>query len=242
MRTEKSFGARQSYFANAWAVAKANSSYNPSNPLIMRLELDAFVQNILTLNNNVGVSLEAVNRLRIIRNNIAFKRTSNNPNTLEERIYAVVSYLKGERSERDSAYRAIHALSRKLRPKYKTKPEGAERGSGKSPSEKSFGSLSSIGGQMIEILKSIADEYTPGNQNITIANLTLNVDQLRQLNEQIAATLKDYGDAIRRRDEAFDGTEGLSVRIVSMRNYLASFEGGKKNSEYIEFNQALKGV
>jgi hypothetical protein len=63
-----------------------------------------------------------------------------------------------------------------------------------------------------------------------------------QLNEQIAATLKDYGDAIRHRDEAFDGPEGLSVRTISMRNYFASFEGDKKNSEYIEFNQALKGV
>ncbi|HEY5534591.1 MAG TPA: hypothetical protein VIL99_06640 [Ignavibacteria bacterium] len=72
--------------------------------------------------------------------------------------------------------------------------------------------------------------------------LSFSIDELKTLNETIAVALKDYGDATSEREKLYDGPEGLKVRIPLIKEYLASFTGGKKGQKYVEFTQAMKGV
>jgi hypothetical protein len=95
---------------------------------------------------------------------------------------------------------------------------------------------------VLAYIESLGSEYHPQNQAIQVNNFKAIVEQLEQLNKQVAIVLKDYGDIVRDRAAAFDGKEGLTDRIDLIRAYLSSFEGGRRNTEYIEFNQALRGI
>jgi hypothetical protein len=242
MVSQRSFVTRQSRFVSAVEILKANADYKPNKGIITPLVLENFALELGAKNGAVGTSLEALTNVRDLRLNIAYNRKGSDINNIENRIKQILAYIKAEFGEGTSVHKMVYKISQKLSPQYEKREEGRARGSGKSPSEKSFASLAGYAKQVLAYIESLGSEYHPQNQAIQVNNFKAIVEQLEQLNKQVAIVLKDYGDIVRDRAAAFDGKEGLTDRIDLIRAYLSSFEGGRRNTEYIEFNQALRGI
>ena len=130
----------------------------------------------------------------------------------------------------------------------------------RSNSEKSFASLTGHADEMIARINALggpaaagpaaapaapappAFSYNPPDPKLTIAQLTSLNNELKLLNQQTAAALDAYGIANRNRKKLYDGTSGMEERTRLIRNYTASFPGGKKSEHFIEFTQAIKGT
>lgn len=113
-----------------------------------------------------------------------------------------------------------------------------------SKSERTFTALIQFLNEMITAINSIGGGfvYSPIDPTLSIAELTAVRNQLQTLNANITTALGLYGTNHRIRKNAYDnGTTGMNKRIQLIKNYLASFPNGKKNTFYIEFSDAIKG-
>lgn len=239
--SQYSFEARKMRFKNGESLIQSWMDYNSGNSKITKLNLASFVLDLDTKDTTVNSSLLSVANKQNERRLIVFTIEDTNPECLENRIVAISNYLNGD-FPGSAAAKAVAGIVKKIRPRYKKKEEGAPRGAGQSPSEKSFASIVGHGDKVIAHITSLGISYIPPDTNLTIVNMQALVDQVRQLNKDVALRLNPYGEANRARKTLYDGPDGMKKRITLIKSYLASFPGGKKSNHYIEFNQAIKGV
>lgn len=228
---------------NGIALLKTWLDYLPLNILITILELDAFVIKVRQKNDTVDNLLVLLTNNRNARKPLVFRSKIADIDCLQNRVASIVSYLKAEFGKTSGAYLKVYALSKKFSPTYpKKKDPSLPKGAGRSPSERSFVSVTGYAFEIVAILTSLGAAYAPGNLAIQLITFKAFVESLKTLNETIAVALKDYGDATKERELIYDAPDGLNARVTLIKDYLASFTGGKKGIKYVEFNQAMKGV
>lgn len=248
--SQRSFESRANRFSTANDLIQVNADYNSNNVYTTKAALGVFVTDINNANTLVATTLQSLNDLRTFRRNMGFKiigpdKEVMNPLCMEMRIEAVAAYLKSDFGEDSGAYKAVHRILKKIRPRYPKKDPNAPRGAGISPMEKSFLALVGQAEAVIAIITALGIDYNPSNANLSLANVTTLTNDLRTANSNVTIALRDYGDANRSRKKIFDskGTPpGMDKRITLIKSYLASFDNGKKSDAYIEFVQAIKGT
>jgi hypothetical protein len=225
------------------ALLKTWVDYLPTNILITVATLQIFVDEVRDKNDLVDKLLILLTNKRKERKPKVFRGKEADINCLQNRVAAIVAYLKSEFGKTSGAYLKVYALYKKFAPTYpKKKDPTLPKGSGRSPSERSFASVTGYASEIVAILVSLGAAYNPTNNTaIQLANFTTFVTQLLKLNEDIGVALKNHGDAVKDRENIYNAPDGLKARVILIKDYLESFEGGKKGQKYSEVNQALKG-
>ena len=226
-------------FENAITLLQSDNDYQPSKVDIQKAALVAFVAQLRQSTNTVNLLAANLKTLRTQRTNLAFKYTSDMPDsTLEALISNILNYIGAENGQDNSVYKAIKDYMKKLRPKSKSTNEDGSRGP--SRSEKTFTALSSYFENTVHLLtNSVGLIYAPSNPNLKIANLTALSDTFAQLNRDIAAAERDEQTARKERQELFKGERGANNLAKDIKMYLSSYEGGKSNAKYLQFVGAL---
>lgn len=225
------------------AILKTWVEYLPTNVLITIAALDAFAPLVRAKNDLVDKLLVLLTDKRKERKPQVFRGKEADINCLQNRVASIVAYLKAEFGKSSGAYLKVYALYKKFAPAYpKKKDITLPKGSGRSPSERSFVAVTGYASEILAIIGSLGVAYNPTNNTaIQFSNFKTFVLNLTTLNGEIGVALKDYGDAVKDRETIYDAPDGLNARVILIKNYLESFAGGKKGQKYIEVDQALKG-
>jgi hypothetical protein len=226
------------------ALLKTWVDFLPTNILITIAALDVFAPLVRTKNDLVDTLLILLTDKRKKRKPLVFRGKEADLNCLQNRVAAIVAYLKAEFGKTSGAYLKVYAIYKKFAPTYPPKKDPSlPRGSGRSPSERSFVAVVGYASEIVAILTSIGVAYNPtNNAAIKLADFKTFVTSLLDLNGEIGVALKNYGDAVKDRENIYDAADGLNARVTLIKNYLESFPGGKKGQKYTEVYQALKGL
>jgi len=244
MASQQSFEAVLNRFKNGNALVQSWPDFSPGNPLIVKAALPPFITGIEGANTDVTATEEAVGVTRAVRNPLVFEIKDTNPTCEETRIRGIVNYLRSDPDNAAfaTAAKKVSTILKKMRPHYPKKVEGAPRGDGKSPAEKSFASAVGHGRAVITIVSGLGAAYSPADSNLSKASMTTLVDLIETENQNVQEALDNYGTANRLRNRLFKQKDGLEKRRSAILKYLSSFPGLTRSSHYIEFNQAIKGT
>jgi hypothetical protein len=225
------------------AILKTFADYLPTNVLITIAALETFAGEIRSKNDLVDTLLILLTNKRRERKPQVFRGKEADINCLQNRVESIAAYLKAEFGKTSGAYLKVYSLYKKFAPAYPKKKDPTQpKGSGRSPSERSFVSVTGYASEIVAILGSLGAAYNPlNNTAIQFDQFKLFVAHLKELNDEIGVALKNHGDAVKDREAVYNAPDGLKARSTMIKNYLESFEGGKKGQKYIEVDQALKG-
>jgi hypothetical protein len=240
--SQRTFDARLGRFKEGNNVIQPLVGYSPSNNLLKKATLNTYITDVEAANTTVTLAEQVLGNKQTARHRLVFTIGDTNPTCLEERIVSIYNYIKGELGETDSATRKVHSIVKKIRPQYKKKAPGTPRGSGASPSEKSFAAAPGFAKEVIDIITALGVTYTPNDPNLKAPALTTLRQAIIDANKEVTDAEKAYGDANRARKKLYDGPTGMDKQISGIKGVLASFPGGKKSDAYIEFSDAIKGV
>lgn len=241
--SQQSFEAVATRFENGFTLINGWADYAPVNTFITKANLATFITSVNNANSDVSTKLNALKSEQGNRLNLVFENEdSSNPACLENRIRGILSYLKGDAAKNHSVTKGVEVILRKMRPVYKKKDPAAPKGSGKSPSERTFASAVGHGRSVVALVQTLGASYMPPDANLTIANMNTLLTSITTANSETQKKAEAYGSSNSNRRNLFQGIGGLSERRTAIKNYLASFPGLKKSSHYIEYNDAIKGV
>lgn len=161
--------------------------------------------------------------------------------SLINRIRNIRSYIDAEIGKSSCAYKIIDGFIKKIAPQYEKKDPNLLRGAGKSPSEKSYVALNGYGTQTSKLINDLGTAYNPQNKFIKATEFGTFVNDMIKSVTKIAELESILSDAIKVRYEIYYGKDGLLDRQSIIKEYLASFTGGKKNQSYLEYDRLIKG-
>ncbi len=243
MSSQRTFQAILGKFSAGLDILKNVIGYNPSKNILKISSLEAQKADAEAKNSAVLSAETTEQDLRKSQRFMAFKSKDSDENCLENRIKAIANYIKAEHDAKYPAYLQVTSIISKIQPPSEKKAAPAEGEVPKksiSKSEKSFQSLVGFGNDVHTIISNLGADYNPSNTNITVANFRIKVDELASLNSEIVTAEKNYSTAVQERNEAYNGEAGINSTISSIKDYLASLEGGKKNPDYVAYVNAVK--
>jgi hypothetical protein len=141
-----------------------------------------------------------------------------------------------------SAYVTVQKEVQKMnnykKPSKKDETEASEKSALKrtiSRSETSFGSVLQSLKNVLEIIKNLPD-YKPANDLITIESLQKYINSIEQANQAVNAQLYPYNDSVVKRQEIYEGAEGLRVSFQGIKTFIAA-NYGKTSTEFKEVSK-----
>jgi len=244
MAVQQSFDAVFQRFKNGNVLIQAWGDYDPGNPLITKAAITAFIPTVEAGNTAVTDDDTDLGNARGVRNPLVFEIGVTNPACLETRTRGIVNYLRSDPDNNAflTSSKKVNAILKKMRPNYPKKVPGTPRGSGKSPSEKSFAAAVGQGKAVITIITKLGAAYNPADSNLTVANMTTLVNLIDTENGNVQSALENYGESNQARLKLYKGPQGLEKRRSAILKYLSSFPGLTKSDHYREYNQAIKGT
>ncbi len=243
MASQRTFQSRIGKFSDGITSLKAQTDYNPGKPALQISSLEILQTSVTDKNAQIVTLENDLKSLRNERKSISFAVRGSDKNCIEKRMRAIANYIKSENTAEHPAYLKMVSIISKLSPphyKKRSQVEGETPKSSISRSEKTFQSLLGFGNDVCTMIANLGASYQPTNTNITGANFTAVIERLAQLNASIITAEGNYSTAVEERFELYNGENGISQTIKSIKNYLASFEGGKKSAAYTAFNNAVK--
>lgn len=239
--SQRSYETRRGRFVSGNELVQAKTDYNPMKEIIKKDKLTLFIAEVGTRDEAVSVSeLHYRDKVKIRRIN-SFRDKANLENCLENRIRNAMAYVGAEIGRTSPAYKMIKGFIKKIKPTYKKKKPDAPKGEGKSPSEQSFVALIGYGKQTAQITGDLGSAYTPSDPDIQSANMLTFCEQIETWTKEVASKEVIWADAVKKRKEIYDGKDGMKDRINTIKDYLASFPGGKNSQDYIEYDRLIKG-
>jgi hypothetical protein len=241
VNSQKSFETLFGRFQNGDIFVQAIAAFDPKNALIKKTNLTTFISDLAIKDKAVTENLDAWKSAVAMRKPLAFKQRDCDENCMESRIRNIYAYIGADIGKNSGAYKIIGGYLKKIAPTYEKKDPTKPRGVGKSPSEKSFVALNGYATQTLKLITDLGADYAPQNTNIQVTNFQTFADDMIDKTKNIAKLESDYSDSVRVRLEAYNGAEGVLERQKLIKGYLASFTGGKKSQNYVEYDRLIKG-
>ena len=243
MSSQQSFASKLGKFENGNTALNGLTDYNPANVKIQKSSLVQKDADVIALNSAVTTSEEVLKKLQKERKFLAYTFNGGNDNNIQGNMKAIEYNLRSELSADSPEYLKVKSINQKIQPpseKKKPLKEGETPKKSNSKSEKSYQSLVGFGNDVCTIITNLGTNYNPANQNITVVNFKAQVARLNELNGQVTTAEKDYSTAVKNREKAYNGEDGISSLISTVKDHLASLEGGKKNPSYVAYANAVK--
>jgi hypothetical protein len=241
--SQRSFETLLGRFQNGDAFIQSLTDYNPNNNLIKKASCTAFIAEVLLKDKAVTLTEKPLGDEVAARKPLVFREKGCDENCLENRIRNIHAYIGADISKKCAAYKHIGAMIKKFAPHYKKKDPNAPPAEHKtpSPSEQSFVAMNGYGIHVHQLIVELGADYTPQNPYIIPDAFKDFVDDLVERSKKISKFEADYSDATAARRPYYYGPEGILERERLIKDYLASFPGGKKSQNYIEYDRLIKG-
>ncbi|MEI7811514.1 MAG: hypothetical protein WCJ01_03710 [Ignavibacteria bacterium] len=249
-----SFESRVGMFHNAVTTISQEAEYSPSNLLISKINLDAFIDLVDVANNNVVTTQVQLTDAQLLRRQLCFKKKNENPRCMQILIQEISSYIKADIKENEGSLKILHDIISKMNPAYLRKKKvaatsGKEAQADKKATNKSyrpvctksFTAICEYSQQVNTLINGLGAAYQPSNPDIQTAQFQATVTILDNVNNNIALFGQNSANAITERRKLYNGENGMKERIVLIKNYLKSLQGSKNNRCYVNFVRALKG-
>ncbi|MEI8201984.1 MAG: hypothetical protein WCH34_03170 [Bacteroidota bacterium] len=239
--SQRSFESRKQRFTNANEGIQGKSDYDPNRDLIKKAILTAFIASLNVKDAAVLVKINDYREKARLRRINCFREKGCLDNCLENRIRNAYAYVCAEFGRDSSPARIIKAFLAMIAPVYVKKDPNSPDTKGKSPSEKSFGSLINKGKEIAAVLDDLGADYNPSDPDISAASILALCELMDTYSKNIAKAEVAWSKAVSERKDLYDGPEGMTERIKIIKDYLASFPGGKKNQDYKDFCRLIAG-
>jgi hypothetical protein len=241
--SQLSFETLLGRYENGNEYVQALTNFNPQKELIKMANQQLFIDSVIAADKAVNLSLKKYGDEVSARKPLVFRQKDCDENCLENRIRNIQAYIGADISKTCKAYKIIGGFIKKFAPQYKTKDPNVPPPLHKtpSPSEKSFVAMNGYGIQVHELIVELDTAYAPQNNYIKPAEFIIFVKDLAERTKKTAKYLGNYGDAVAARLPFYYGPEGILERQRLIKDYLASFPGGKKSQNYIEYDRLIKG-
>lgn len=243
MSSQMSYSAILGRFKDGLVILKRIPGYNPSKACLTISNLDSKSVDAEAKNAEAIRTGAILKGFRNERRFISFRSKEGDVNCIENLIRNIASYLKAELGAKHPSFNVVDSIIKKIAPPNDPKEEvkeGEEPKKTNSSSEKSYNSLGGFGSNVYTIITELGESYRPTNENITAIAFKAKIERLAQLNGAIVTAGTDYSASVKLRDDLYNGDDGIISVISQVKDYLASFEGGKKNPDFIAFNNAVK--
>jgi hypothetical protein len=239
--SQRSFEVLLGRFENGDAYVQTLANYDPLKPIIKKANLTLFIADVKLKDEAVNKALDKWKNAVVARKALSFKGEDCDENCLENRIRNIYSYIGADINKKCGEYKIIGSFIKKIAPIYEKKDPALPKGTGKSPSEKSFVALNGYGTQTSELINDLGLAYDPQNTYIEAATFETFVNDMIERAKDIGKLKSAYSNAVEARYKIYHGTAGLVERQKTIKDYLASFTGGKKSQDYIEYDRLIKG-
>ena len=243
MSSQMSYSAILGRFKDGIVALKRIPGYNPSKPSLTITSLEAVSTDAEAKNADAVRTGALLKGLRNERRFISFRSKESDVNCIENLMKNIASYLKAELGAKHPSFNVVDSIIKKISPPNDPKEEvkeGEEPKKTNSSSEKSYNSLGGFASNVYTIITELGESYRPTNENITTIAFKGRIDRLAQLNASIVTAGTDYASAVKLRDDLYNSGDGIISLVSLVKDYLASFEGGRKNPDYIAFFNAVK--
>jgi len=243
MSSQQSYQSVFGKYSGGIEVLKGITGYNPVKQELRLISLETLKSSAEQKNAAVTSAATDLQELRNQRRNMSFRAKDTDTNCIENLIRNIASYIKAELTASNSAYTKVNSIIKKFNPPVEKKvdlKEGEEPKKSKSQSEKSYQSLVGFANDVHTVIAGLGEAYSPSNTNITVASFKTKIDELAALNAAVVKAENSYSTAVQERNEIYNGEVGINSIMSSIKNYLASLEGGKNNPGYIAFVNAIK--
>lgn len=235
--SEKTFGQRLEKGRQLSAIISSFPDYEPSNTELIPQKFSDYLNQVAELNNQVAYLNNILSETRKTRFDKYFGKDG-----LKERCAKIKDYVASLKDGRKSAaYKNILKEYAKFNTKTKkepvpsTTPESGEVKKKISQSEKSFGSLIGAGRNIYQIIISISD-YSPSNVLIKKDDFRVFVESVESINDEVSRNYIAADKAIKDRFLAYEGDDGLKVKIRAIKSYVSS-QYGRKSNEFEEVSK-----
>jgi hypothetical protein len=104
-----------------------------------------------------------------------------------------------------------------------------------SSSETSFGSVLQGLKNVLEIIKNLPT-YAPANDLISLDSVQQYINSIEQANQAVNTQLYPYNDSVVKRQELYEGAEGLRVAFQGIKTFIAA-NYGKTSQEFKEVSK-----
>ena len=238
--SQRSFEVLFGRFQDGDTYIQSLTIFDPTKAIIKKANLTLFIADVILKDKAVNLALQAYRDAVAERKALSFKYPKCDTNCLENRIRNIHSFIGSDISKDKAAYKLIGGFIKKIAPVYKKDPL-LPKGSGKSPSEKSYVALNGYGTQTSELINDLGIAYAPTNTYIEAAAFGTFVNDMIARAKLVSKLEGNHSDAVKIRYEIYHGKDGLLERQATIKEYLASFPEGKNSQNYIEFNRLIKG-
>jgi hypothetical protein len=241
--SQKSFVTLFGRFQNGDTFIQGLGDYNPNKDLIKKATCTTFIADVILKDKAVAQEEKKYRDEVAGRKPLVFRAKNCDENCLENRIRNIYAYIGADIGKTCAAYKIIGEMIKKFAPHYKKSDPNVPPPEHKtpSPSEQSFVAMNGYGTHVITLITELGADYAPQNTNIQLAPFTLFVADLINRSKLVAKYEASYADAVAIRYPYYHGPEGILERQRLIKDYLASFTGGKKSQNYNEYDRLIKG-
>ncbi|GAB4332143.1 MAG: hypothetical protein OHK0038_07550 [Flammeovirgaceae bacterium] len=236
--SESSFGNKLAKGKQILDFIQNLKDYSAPTDILKKEYLNSLIQSIEENNSKIAKAGDLLTQARATR--IDYFRGETGAKKRCAMIRDFVGALQGGKTS--PAYLSIQKELQKMnnykKPSKKEEPiENTENNSKRSISsaETSFGSTLQSLKNVLEIIKNIPN-YTPQNPLITVENFTKFIADIESCNQTINTQLYIYNESISKRQELYEGVNGLRSIIQSIKLYIA----GSYGKDSIEYKEIVK--
>ncbi|MDX2303718.1 MAG: hypothetical protein NW226_13015 [Microscillaceae bacterium] len=236
--SEASFGNKFAKGQQILDFIKTLSNYNPPNPAFGQESLSTLLQQIDEANKKVASAAGLLAQARAVRTDSYHGKEG-----IKKRCAMIRDFVgvlpAGKVS---SAYLNIQKETQKMinykKPSKKEESAGDGEASIKrtvSTAETGFGSLLQGAKNILEIIKNLP-EYAPVNPLISIEGISQFINNLETANQSVNSLLFAYSNAVAKRQELYEGEQGLRVCFQGIKSFIAA-NYGKSGAEFKEVSK-----
>jgi|GEM_PF-1818640 len=237
-KSDSSFGNKLAKGQQILQYVKTLLAYKPPHEALSIERLEKFLKQISEANNKVANSYNLVAEARATRLDTYYGREG-----IKKRAAMIRDFVGILPAGKNSpAYMNIQKECQKMS-SYKKPSKKEENADNEvlpikktvSTSETSFGSILQSIKNIGEVVKNIV-EYNPTNELITKKSIEAFILFIENANQTANTQQYVYADAIQKRQELYEGTEGLRYCFQNIKSFIAA-NFGKSSAEFKEVSK-----
>ena len=224
--SEKSFGARLRNAQNLYGYITTFSNFNPQNPDDSPAAINALINDIVNVNNDIATHLQNYQQAVDIRHN-AFK-DPNNSLSLDKRLATIRGFVQAQYGKNSQETQKIATIIKELRDGRLIKTEKKIDKKGKlrihiSTSQQSYGSRAQSFSDLIRVLDTLP-LYAPTLPDYTPTALQQFCNQLTTYGDNV---INSYYHITQTRDRRATLYDELSARVSRIKSYIKAQYGNQ---------------
>lgn len=236
--SEATFGNKLAKGQQLLDFLRTLPSYNPPSDYLKAENLGILLEKVNEANKQVASFNNLLAEARATRTNLYYGDNSARNRCAMIRDFVGILPAGKTSPAYTSIQKEVQKMNNYKKPTKKQETEGEAVTSAKrtiSSAETSFGSVLQGLKNVLEIIKNLPT-YAPTNDLISIGSIKKYIESIEQANQTVNAQLYPYNDSVVKRQELYEGAEGLRVAFQGIKTFIAA-NYSKTSQEFKEVSK-----